>query len=98
MTCTGSLRIEFKAKDFASLLAQAKRAGDSPVVLPVTFPRQFSSLPCVLLGVSGFDGGGEAFRFRFEPANVTETGFDLLLFARRSWIDSIDISWLATDA
>jgi H-type lectin domain len=96
MTCTGSLRIDFKSEGLAGL--STKRVGDSPVVLSVTFPRQFSNRPCVQLGVSGFDGGGDAFHFRFEPANITQTGFDILLFARRNWMDSLEISWLATDA
>ncbi|WP_446742509.1 H-type lectin domain-containing protein [Silvibacterium acidisoli] len=94
MTCSGTLHVD--SKDFKSE-GSFRREPDSPAVFHITFSKPFPQPPSILLSLTGFSGGGEAFRFRFEPINITEAGFDIQLSARRSWIDSLDISWLAME-
>lgn len=94
MICSGTLHID--SKDFKSG-GFSWRTPDPPTIFHVGFPKPFSQPPSVLLSLTGFSGGGEAFRFRFEPIQITETGFDIQLYARQSWIDSLDISWLAIE-
>ncbi|WP_263381699.1 H-type lectin domain-containing protein [Granulicella arctica] len=96
MTLTGSLQIDLNTSEFAHL--RRSRSDNPPLSLPVTFPRTFATPPVVMLGLTGFHGGGDPFNFRFEPSQVTDGGFNVVLSTNRNWVESLQISWIATDA
>jgi hypothetical protein len=96
MTIIGSFQIDLNSKEFDHL--RRSRSDNPPVSLPVTFPRPFSTQPVVMLGLTGFQGGGEHFKFRMEPSQITETGFKVQIYTNRNWIDALEISYLATNA
>lgn len=96
MTFTGSLQIDLSSREFDYL--RRTRSDNPPVSLPVSFPRPFPAPPVVMLGLVGFYGGGDPFRFRMEASQISEAGFEIRLYTNRNWIDTLEISWLATDA
>ena len=101
MTLTGTLLLDFNSVAFRKQIAphtSLLKDRFPRVALPVKFPRAFTTPPTLLLGISGMKAGGDAFEFTLEPANITETGFLIQISGRRSWIDTLHISWLATDA
>ncbi len=96
MTQTGDLELDFSSPALAKFLPIFKDS--APITIPVIFADAFSSAPKVMLGISGFRGGGESFKFKLTPSNITATSFKIIMTANRNWIDSIHVSWLATDA
>jgi hypothetical protein len=94
MILTGSLVVT--GDDLAAASKARKR--QEPILLPVVFPTSFAAPPAIMLGLTAFTGGGEPFEFAFHAENVTASGFDLALTARRSWIDTFTVGWTAIEA
>jgi hypothetical protein len=91
---SGSIRVGTEELRAAS---KARKAGEA-IRIPVAFAVPFATAPAVLLGLTAFTGGGEAFEFAFEADAVTAVGFELVYRGRSSWIDALTISWTAIPA
>ena len=101
MTLTGTYVIDVASESFRKLATPRMELFNDrlpPVFFPVVFPRPFAAPPAVHLGVSGMKAGGDAFEFTTEPIKISETGFEIRMTGRSSWLDQLHISWLATDA
>ena len=96
MTQTGTGELDYSAHALNNLLPIFKDA--PPVYIPVRFGERFNNVPTVMLGLSGFKGGGEGFKFKVDPHKITEAGFEIMLRTNRNWIDLIRVSWIAIDA
>ena len=95
MTQTGTFELDFLSEALAKFLPFRKDS--PPIYIPIRFVEAFDFVPKVVLGISGFHGGGDAFHFKLQPVRITESSFEVMLIANRNWIDSIQVSWLATD-